>query len=103
MQSLPLQTDSFDEVSSVFHSSSCTRITFQVMAVAGQSTRDEYAVSPILEGSQDMQHVHATAAQDLHDLQCRRVLDPQAACQICGVICAVGAAEGDDLRLKSGH
>ncbi len=42
-------------------------ITFQVMAVAGQSTGDKHAVNAFLEGVQHHQHVDPAGAGQLHD------------------------------------
>ena len=74
MKSLRLEPDPIQQLACVFNSAAGVGITFQVMAVTGQSTRNEHAVGTILEGSQDVQRVDPTAAEKLDDLDRSRVL-----------------------------
>jgi len=62
LQALGFEADFLDQAACVSNPSFCVGITFQVMAVAGQSTGDEHAVGPIFKSVQDVQYVHAPAA-----------------------------------------
>jgi len=54
LQALTLQTDFFNELLRIFHSAAGVGITFQVMAVTGQSTGYEYTICAILESTQNV-------------------------------------------------
>jgi hypothetical protein len=74
-QTLALEPDLLQQLTPVFHPALCVYITFQVMAIAGQSTRDQDAVGALFEGAQDVRHIHPPGACDLNDLDRGRVLD----------------------------
>ena len=67
----------------------CVCITLQVMTIAGQSTGHHCAVNPVLEGAQQMDHIHAPAARHFDDAQCGGILNAQAASEICGIVGAM--------------
>jgi len=46
------------------------------MAVTGQSTGYHYAVGAIVKSPQDVQNIHPSTAEDLDNLDRRRVLNP---------------------------
>lgn len=49
----------------VIHSSSCLEITFQVMAVARQSTCYQHTIRPGFQGIQDVDGIHFACARHL--------------------------------------
>ena len=57
-----LQADILDQRFQVSHSSFCVHITFQVMTVARQSTRDHDPISTFLKGLQDHQYIQPSGA-----------------------------------------
>ena len=69
-------------------------ITFQVMAIAGQSTGHHQAVGPALEGVQRHQYIELARTWQLYDSDFRRILHPQTAGQVGGGVGAMLAAEG---------
>jgi hypothetical protein len=50
LESLGLKTDLFQDAASIFYSSPCVYITFQVMAISNQSASDHNAISAIFKG-----------------------------------------------------
>jgi hypothetical protein len=52
LHALTLQTDLLQQLPGVFHAAAGVEITFQVMAVAFQSTRHHHAVGAILKSAQ---------------------------------------------------
>ena len=73
-------------------------VTFQVMAVSGQSTGDHHAVGAILDGVQHVEHVEPAGAGHLYNLDRRWILHAQPAGQIGRRVGAVLAAVGDDVK-----
>jgi hypothetical protein len=57
------QTDLFQQLLRVFNSPAGVEITFQVMAVAFQSTRHQHAVGAILKSAQHIEHVDLAGAR----------------------------------------
>jgi len=80
-----------------------SEITFQVMAVAPQSTRHQDAVRSPFEGLQNMKGVELPSTGQPDDLDVSRVLDAQGAGQVCSRIRAVVAAKGNYLWLEVVH
>jgi hypothetical protein len=78
LEALPLQADPFQQLSGLLHSAAGVDITFQVMTVTLQSTRDESGVDSFFEGSQQMQSVHPAGARHFDDLDRGRILEAQA-------------------------
>jgi hypothetical protein len=54
LETAAFNTNFIHEFLCVFNSSSCIQITFQVMAVAFQSTSYHYAVGTIFKATQDI-------------------------------------------------
>jgi hypothetical protein len=72
-------------------------ITFQVMAVTGQSANRHHAVGAILESLQGHEDVELAGTGQLDDLDGGRVLEAQTAGEIGSSVGAVLAAVGDNL------
>ena len=83
----------------MFHTAFGVYITFQVMAVTGQSTGDHNAVGAVFESVQYLKRIQAAGAGNLYDFGLRRILNAQHASQICGSVCAMMATIGDDLEI----
>jgi len=58
----------FQQLLNMIYSSLRLEITFQVMAVARQSTRYQHTVCPCLQGIQDIDRIHFARARHLDDL-----------------------------------
>ena len=76
LHALGFQPDVLQHMLHVRYSPFRIEITFQVMTVAGQSTCHHDAIGTVLDSPQHGQHIHPAGAGYLHDLNCRRVLDP---------------------------
>jgi len=78
-------------------------ITIQVMAVADVSAGDEDAVSPVLEGVNDVDRVDPAAAHNPNRPEVLRILQPGDAGQISSGISAPVAEESQDLGFELSH
>jgi len=87
----------------MFNSSSGIEITFQVMAVAGQSARNQHTVSPILQGLQNIDGVYLASTWHLYDLDGGWIIQAHGTRQICSGISAVMTAKSNDLGIKIFH
>jgi hypothetical protein len=100
---LPFETDRFKELTGILNSATGICITFQVMAITGQSTGDHHAVGAVFEGTQDVDEIHPPGAKNFDDLDRWRVLYAKAASEISGVVGAMAATKGNDVGLKFRH
>jgi hypothetical protein len=103
LQSLGSQANLRQKILDVSYPALGSQITFQVMAVALQSTCHQDAVRSLFEGLQNVKGVELPGTGQPDDLDVRRVLDAQGAGQVSGRICAVVTAEGDNLWLEVVH
>jgi hypothetical protein len=94
---LRFQADLIQPEFDPFHAALGVSITFQVMAVAGQSPGGHDTICAVFERAQHGQYVQPAGARQLHHLDRRRILHPQTSCQVGGGIRAVFAAISDDL------
>jgi hypothetical protein len=81
--------------------SSGFQISFQEMAFTLQSAGHVYAVSAVLEGSQQVENIHPAAARHLNDLDIAWIIQAHGSGQICSGVCTVLAAVSQDLRFKA--
>jgi hypothetical protein len=102
-QAASIDPDLRQQLLCVFNSPPGVDITLQVMTVTRQSTRHQRPVHALLKCPQQVQDVHPAGTRHFEDLDRRRVLQAKAARQIGGIVGAVRAAEGDDLRLEIRH
>jgi hypothetical protein len=100
---LAVESNRLKDLLCLFYSTPGVGITFQVMAVARQSTGDHDAIGAVFECSQDMKDIHAPTAHNFDDLDRRRVLDTQATREVSSIVGAMAATECDDLRLEICH
>jgi hypothetical protein len=94
---LRLQTDLGQQFPDRVYSSFSVEITFQVMAVAGQSPGRHNPVDASLEGVQHLDDVEPAGAGHLDDSEGGRVLHSQRAGQISRSIGAMATAKSHNL------
>ena len=78
-------------------------ITFQVMAIAGMSTGDPYAVGPLPQCGQDKLGTHPPGAGYADDPYVRRILHPADTCKIGGAVTAPVAQKSKNFRFPIRH
>jgi hypothetical protein len=98
---LTLEPDLFQQAAQIFYSLLGAQITFQVMTVSGQSTRDHHTVGAIFKGSKGIEYVEFAGAGQFDYLHRRRVLEAQAPGQVGGGVSTMPAAKGDDVGFPS--
>jgi hypothetical protein len=97
LDALPIQSDALEQLADVFDSSFGFEITFQVMTIAFQSACHHHAIGAVLKRAQSVQHIELACAGQLDDLDRRRILEAQTACQIGGGVSAIVACECHNL------
>jgi hypothetical protein len=97
-----LQTDLGQQFPDRVYSALSVEITFQVMAVAGQSPSCHNPVNAPLKGVQHLDDVEPAGAGHLDDPQGGRVLHPQRTRQISRSIGAMATAKGHNLGCEFG-
>jgi hypothetical protein len=65
-----------------------------------QSASHIDGIGAVLDGPQQVQNVDPTGTGYLDHFYIGRITEPHGTRQIAGCVCAVLAAEGDDLRLE---
>ncbi len=81
----------------MFNSPAGVEITFQVMAVARQSTCHHNAVSAAFEGAQHLEGIQPAGARHHDNFDLHGILHAQSTGQVGGGVRAVLTAKGDNL------
>jgi hypothetical protein len=68
MNAIPINSNILEQLLSGCDPAFSVGITLQVMAISGQSTRNQSAIYPILKGSQHVDQVHASRTRNLNNL-----------------------------------
>ena len=88
MEAAGLDPHMFHDVRKECELSSGIVITFQVMAIAGMSAGDPYAVSSLPQCGQDKLGTHPPGAGYADNPYARRILHPADTCKIGGAVTA---------------
>lgn len=99
MDALRFQPNLFQQVLYPFYPPAGVCITFQVMAVSGQSASDEYSICAFFEGSQACQYIDFRRTRYLHHLYFGGILQAQSTGKIGRGVCTMLTAESQDVKL----